>query len=234
MIHRDYLRFIGALAAGALLAGCGQSKTAGKPSASTPTLAQQLDAMAPEDQLDYLRKMDQTKPNDATVAFHVGNAYYSLGSALPQEENSQAVAYFDSAVAAYQHAVDLDSTYSKAYVNMGLAYDAELRRADARRVLQKAIEVNPNDVLAYCHLGLVEQSYGDYGEAVRLYQQALKLDSNSAQAHYNLGLAFAETKVFKEALVEWEKVIALDPEGELGKTASENVRLLRQYLEAKP
>jgi cytochrome c-type biogenesis protein CcmH/NrfG len=66
------------------------------------------------------------------------------------------------------------------------------------------------------------------------YRRALALDPNSAQAHYNLGLAFAETKVFKEALVEWEKVVALDPNGELGKAAAENVRLLRQYVDAQP
>jgi hypothetical protein len=40
--------------------------------------------------------------------------------------------------------------------------------------------------------------------------------------------------VFREAIVEWEKVIALDPDGELGKTAAENVRIIRQYLEASP
>jgi len=225
----------GVLAAAAWLAGCGPSKTAGTPAAApAPTLAQTLDAMAPEDQLDYLRTLDKEKPNDAAVAFHIGNAYYSMGTALPEEERTQATAYFDSAVTAYQHAVEIDSMYSKAYVNMGLAYDAEQRRADARRVLRKAIEVNPKDVLAYCHLGQVEQSFGDYGEAVKLYQEALTIDPNSAQAHYNLGLAFAETKVFKEAMIEWEKVIALDPSGELGKTATENVRIIRQYLEAKP
>lgn len=235
MTVRNRMVSLGALACAlALGAGCGGSKSAGKPSAPAPTLGQKLDAMAPEAQLDYLRALEKEKPNDATIAFHVGNAYYAIGSSLPEEESSRSTAYYDSAVTAYQRAVDLDSTYSKAYVNMGLAYDAGQRRADARRVLKKAIEVNPKDVLAYCHLGLVEQSYGNYGEAVKLYQEALKLDPNSAQAHYNLGLAFAETKVFKEAMVEWEKVIALDPDGELGKTASENVRIIRQYLETKP
>ncbi len=218
----------------ALLASCGQSKSAGKAAPAKASLAQTLDAMAPDEQLEYVRKLERETPSDPTLAFHEGNAYYSLGSSLPEEEHTRAVAYYDSAVVAYQRAVDLDSTYSKAYVNMGLAYDAQSRRADARRVLRKAIEVNPNDVLAYCHLGLVEQSFGNYGDAVKLYEQALAIDPNSAQAHYNLGLAFAETKVFKEALVEWEKVIALDPDGELGKTASENVRLLRQYMEEKP
>ena len=44
--------------------------------------------------------------------------------------------------------------------------------------------------------------------------------------------AFAENRVFREAMIEWEKVIALDPDGELGRTASENVRMIKQYVEA--
>lgn len=198
-----------------------------------PTLAQRLGAMSPQDQLDTLRTLERARPDDATIPFHVGNAYYEIGGSFPVEENDRAVAYYDSAVIAYRHAVTIDSTYSKAYVNMGLAYDALGKRPDALGTLNKAIEVNPNDVLAYCHLGQLQQSVGNYGEAVKNYRKALALDPNSAQAHYNLGLAFAEQKVFKEALVEWEKVIALDPDGELGQTAAENVRLLRQYVEAK-
>ena len=63
------------------------------------------------------------------------------------------------------------------------------------------------------------------------YRKALKIDPNSAQARYNLGLAFANFKLFKEALVEWQKVVELDPEGELGKLAAENVELIKTYVE---
>ena len=199
-----------------------------------PTLAQRLGAMSFEEQLDTLRTLERARPDDATIAFQFGNAYYEKGGSFPVEENERAVAYYDSAVTAYQRAVAIDSTYSKAYVNMGLTYEAMGKGPDAHQALQKAIEVNPQDVLAYCHLGQYLQSHGNYGDAMKNYRRALAIDPNSAQAHYNLGLAFAEQKVFKEALVEWEKVIALDPNGELGKTAAENVRLLRQYEEAKP
>ncbi len=232
-VARNGVRVCASIAV-ALFAACGHNKTAGNPPAPAPTLAQQLSTMTPEDQLAFLRGLEREKPGDASVAFHIGIAYYSIGTAIPAEENTRAVAYYDSAVAAYTRAVEIDSTYSKAYVNMGLAYEAASKRPDARRVLQKAIEVNPNDVLAYCHLGQLEQGNGNYAEAMQLYQKALAIDPNSAQAHYNLGLAFAEKKLFREALVEWEKVIALDPDGELGKTANENVRIIRQYLEAAP
>ena len=215
----------------ALPLGCRDDEPAATKQA--PTLAQRLGTMSIEAQLDTLRTLERARPDDATIPFHVGNAYYEVGGSYPVEERNVAVAYYDSAVIAYQHAVAIDSTYSKAYVNMGLTYDALGKRPEALGALNKAIEVNPNDVLAYCHLGQLQQSVGNYGAAVTNYRKALAIDPNSAQAHYNLGLAFAEQKVFKEALVEWEKVIALDPNGELGKTAAENVRLLRQYEEGK-
>ncbi len=219
------------------LAGCGgakNAKTTGRPETPAPTLAQRLNAMPAPERLSYLRGMQKERPGDAVVAFHFGNAYYSIGTSYPPEDNDRAFAYYDSAVAAYTRAVEIDSTYSKAYVNMGLAYEAWGKRPDARRVLRTAVEVNPDDVLAHCHLGQLEQSFGNYAEAVSLYRRALVLDPNSAQAHYNLGLAFAEQKVFKEALLEWQTVITLDPDGELGKTATENVRIIQQYIEASP
>lgn len=211
--------------------GCRDDQPAA--SKQPPTLAERLRAMSAAEQIDTLRTLERARPGDATVAFHFGNAYYETGGSFPVEDNDRAFAYYDSAVASYQRAVEIDSTYSKAYVNMGLTYEALQKRADARGALRKAIEVNPNDVLAYCHLGQLEASASNYGAAMDNYRRALALDPNSAQAHYNLGLAFAETKVFKEALVEWEKVIALDPNGELGQAATENVRLLRQYVDAQ-
>ncbi len=207
-----------------------------KAAKETPTvsLSEQMVGMTDTERLAFLRELDRKKPGDATVAFQLGNTYYSLGDGLLGHDDHQARAYYDSAVGEYQRAVDIDSTYSKAYVNMGLAYEGAGKKPDARRVLQQAVAVNPNDVLAHCHLGQLEQSYGNYSDAIKLYQRALELDPNSAQAHYNLGLAFAENRVFREAMIEWEKVIALDPDGELGRTAAENVRMIKQNVPAEP
>jgi tetratricopeptide (TPR) repeat protein len=219
------------IAAAAMACGLACSQAAQKPPART--LSEQMSGMSDDQRLEFLRGLEKQNPGDATVAFQLGNTYYSMGAASGESDADQAKAYYDSAVAEYTRAVDIDSTYSKAYVNMGLAYEAAGRKPDARRVLRRAVQVNPQDVLAHCHLGQIEQSYGNYAEAVQLYRRALEIDPNSAQAHYNLGLAFAETKVFREAMIEWEKVIVLDPNGELGQTAAENVRMIRQYVDAK-
>lgn len=212
-------------AACAFVAACGPHAVK-----APPALADALERMAPQAQLDTLRALSAVNPGDAELAFHTGNAYYSLGMEIPPERGPEADAYYDSATTAYRRATELDSTYSRAYVNMGLAYDAWRKRSDARSAFVRALEINPRDVLAYCHLGYLEYTLGNKTAAMDYYQRALAVDPDSPQAHYNLGLAFAEANIFHEALREWERVAALDPDGQLGKMAGENVRIIRQYL----
>ena len=211
--------------------GCRESKPPAARAAST--LASHLDVMTPAAQIDTLRGLRAADSTDAQIAFYAGNAYYSFGSQLEVSAPNRN-AYLDSATAEYHRAVDLDSTMSKAWTNMGLAYQDAGKPDDARRALNTAIKVNPKDALAYCHLGFLEQTAGNVSLAIDHYQSALAIDPNSAQAHYNLGLAFAEAKIFNEALIEWETVIKLDPDGELGKTATENVRIIKQYMTPAP
>jgi tetratricopeptide (TPR) repeat protein len=233
MVARTHRLF--AAAALALALACGGGHGGGAPkSKAEATLSERLKPLPPAEQLATLRPLGVADSSNADVAFFTGNAYYAIGSAFSAEQHGEAVAYYDSAVSAYRRAVRSDSTMSKAWVNMGLAYEAKGARGDASKSFHSAIAVNPRDVLAYCHLGYVEQQSGNVAEAIGLYQQALAIDANCAQAHYNLGLAFAEAKVFKEALVEWETVVRLDPDGELGKTAAENVKIIKQYLSTTP
>jgi tetratricopeptide (TPR) repeat protein len=233
MVARTHRVFAGLALVLALACGGGHGGGAPKSNAGA-TLSDRLKPLPPAEQLATLRPLGAADSSNADVAFHTGNAYYGIGSAFSADQHSQAVAYYDSAVAEYRRAVRADSTMSKAWVNMGLAYEAKGSQTGARKSFQSAIAVNPRDVLAYCHLGYVEQQSGNVSEAIGLYKQALAIDANCAQAHYNLGLAFAEAKVFKEALVEWETVVRLDPDGELGKTAAENVKIIKQYLSTTP
>ncbi len=224
------------IALGAVLlavAACGRNASPREPVAA-PSLADRLEAMSPEAQLDTLQILTAAAPDNAELAFHTGNAWYTRALTLPVERGVESSAYLDSAVVAYERATLLDPDYSRAYVNMGLAYDAGRKGPEARVAFRKAIEINPNDVLAYCHLGFLEYTAGKHSDAMKLYERALAIDPQSTQAHYNLGLAFAEARIFREALREWERVAELDPDGELGKTAADNARIIRQYLEETP
>lgn len=214
-------------------AGCGGRASTREPSAA-PTLADVLERMPAQAQLDTLRALTLAAPDDARLAFHTGNAYYALAGEQSPEHQDRALVYFDSATVAYRRATAIDPDYSRAFVNMGLALDASRKWGEARAAYQRAIAIDPDDVLAYCHLGYLEYNSGNRSEAMRLYQRAIAIDPGSAQAHYNLGLAFAEARIFREALGEWERVMELDPDGELGRTAADNVRIIRQYLAETP
>lgn len=236
---RDRKAHIGAasLLALCLAAASGCKKDAARDAASPPAqegtsrLASRLMDMTPAAQVDTLRALVAADSADAQLQFLSGNAYYAFASGLDSSAPSR-TAYYDSATAAYGRAVAIDGTMSKAYVNMGLAYQDGGKPAEARKALERAIAVNPNDVLAYCHLGFLSHTSGDLTEAMKEYQRALAIDPNSAQAHYNLGLAFAEAKIFGEALREWQLVVKADPDSDLGRTAAENIRIIEQYMKA--
>jgi tetratricopeptide (TPR) repeat protein len=181
-------------------------------------LVERIRDMTPEEQVDYLTKVKSEGENTPELQFLLGVALYSSG-------------LIDSSEAFFRKAIEMDSTYSRAYVNLGIVLDSQRKDVEAEFMYKKALEIDPEDELAYCHLGFIYHSRGLYGEAIKYYLRALEVNPNSAQAHYNLGLAFADSRIFKEALSEWERVIELEPDGVLGQTAKENVDLIRQYLE---
>jgi tetratricopeptide (TPR) repeat protein len=197
--------------------------TANSPAAGGKTgsddLKKKLEGLSPTEPLEYLTSLRAREPRDARLNFHLGNAY--LGLDRP-----------DSAVLYYKEAVALDSTYTKAHVNLGIALERINRFDEAKAHYLNAIEIDSSDVLAHCHLGHYYHVRGEMGKAVEHYRRALAADPQSAQAHYNLGLAFADSRLFAEAAREWKRVIELSPQSELGRTAVENVRLIKTYLQA--
>jgi tetratricopeptide (TPR) repeat protein len=224
----------GVIVIGLCAAAAGCKKNAAEKAAVPPkakgetSLSARLNAMEPKAQVDTMRTLVKADTADAQKRFFYGNAYYSVGSGLDATATNR-TAYFDSALVQYKRAVAIDSTLSKVWVNMGLVYADYGKRTEARQSLEKAIAVNPKDVLAYCHLGYLDHMAGNLSDAMAEYRQALAIDPQSPQAHYNMGLAFAEEKIFAEAVREWQIVIKNDPNGDLGKTAAENVKIIQQY-----
>jgi superkiller protein 3 len=181
-------------------------------------LSEELEGKSPEERIGYLRNLIDRGAESSEVHFYMGNAFYSIGE-------------IDSSIVHLRRATSLDPEYAKAWVNLGIAYDTRGSTGPARMAYEAAIDVNPDDVLAYCHLGFNLYSRGDKDGAVKMYTRALAIDPRSAQAHYNLGLAFADAKMFTEALREWNLVIEIEPDGDLGRVARENVGLIETYLQ---
>ncbi len=181
-------------------------------------IMERIEGKTPEQQAAYLLEAKSSGEDSAELNFFLGVAMYAVGK-------------LDSAAIFFREAVAKDSTYSRAYVNLGITLDSQGKFVEAEAMYKRALKLDPKDVLAYCHLGYLYYSRGRQGEAIAHYLKAIAVDPKSAQAHYNLGLAFADSQIFKEALHEWQLVIELDPDGDLGMTARENVGLIKQYLE---
>jgi tetratricopeptide (TPR) repeat protein len=208
-----------AAACAALSLGCTASTKSGGPRATSPgdDLKAHIESLPEKEQIHYLQDLRAERPGDAKVSYYLGNAYLKLEQP-------------DSAIVWYEDAVALDSAYAKAHVNLGIALEDTRRPEEAKSHYERALEIDSTDVLARCHLGHYYQVQGDIAEAIRCYVRALEFNPESAQAHYNLGLAFADTRLFAEAIREWERAAALSPGSELGRTAAENVKLIKTYL----
>jgi Flp pilus assembly protein TadD len=95
--------------------------------------------------------------------------------------------------------------------------------AQAVAVAQQAVALAPNDAEAHVWLGRADLLSGDLGGAERELRQAVKLDPRSAAAHFYLGRLLGRDSV--EGRLEFERAIALDPNGPISAQANRMLTL---------
>src|SRR5690606_12596155 len=84
---------------------------------------------------------------------------------------------YDSAVADFTVALDLDAGLTIAYVNRGNAYN-NLGNTDLALVdYGKAIEMSPDFAIAYYSRGLVYRNRGETDKAIADFQKAVELSA---------------------------------------------------------
>jgi tetratricopeptide (TPR) repeat protein len=182
-------------------------------------LAEQLEGLAPEPRIAYLRYLLKTQGEDAEILFQLGVAFHELSRA-------------DSAIHFYERAVARDSLYTKAYVNMGVLYDDQGRIAKALHMFEEALRKNENDLLAYAHAAFIRFHLKDYATAWRYLDRALAIDPAHPQPHFYMAVFFWESGIYREAQREWERVVELDPDGYLAVKARENITQVQNVMNA--
>jgi tetratricopeptide (TPR) repeat protein len=109
--------------------------------------------------------------------------YRNLGMALAQMER------IDDAKAAYRKALELDPTYSDAYISLGnLAFNSGDYK-NAGGLYEKALENSSESGELQLKLGLSSFNQKNFKKGIVHLQQAVKLDSTQTDAYYYLGLA---------------------------------------------
>jgi TolB-like protein/DNA-binding winged helix-turn-helix (wHTH) protein len=125
------------------------------------------------------------------------------------EEERTALAYF-------QHAIDLDPNFASAYIGVAQAY-AYLSRVDPedlarwRRAAEKAVELDPSSSDAMLIVGATKAQAWDWHGAEEDYRRALALNPNNAGAHDFLGGIYDEFGRLEEGWKEFQIAQELDP-----------------------
>jgi tetratricopeptide (TPR) repeat protein len=168
-------------------------------------------------------RLDPT-PDPATTALAIGH-----GAALPTrgaagaEAPGNAVAHYhrgvelrgrgrlDGAIAEYRKAIELDPTYTQAYVNLGVALHLRGRPSEAAAVYRKALALEPGRANALCALGAALRDQGKLDEAVAAYRRALEVDPGHAGTYNALGAVLHRLHRSGDAAAAYRKALDLDP-----------------------
>ena len=153
----------------------------------------------------------------------LSGAHINLGVVyLRQNRWDEAIKEFDSGLSNVLYA-----TPEIAYTNMGWAYYSKGDYETAIRAFKRAIESNPRYVSAYYNQGLAYLNVNKNRKAVKAFTKAIEIFPDFINAHYYLGLAYLKIEDEENARRSFQKVIDLPSEGDLRRSAMENLEQLK-------
>jgi tetratricopeptide (TPR) repeat protein len=144
---------------------------------------------------------------DAEDAFLYGQGY------LRQGPHS-----FPAAIAAFQHAIQLDSRYAAAYRGLGETYlenyisttDVESIR-NAMASIDDAVNLDPTDAHSHVVRGRIYVRTGQYPRAVAEFQRALEIDPSNASARTELAGTHAAAGDSEKAEQIYREAVTVHP-----------------------
>jgi len=117
---------------------------------------------------------------------------------------------YDEALAAFNHALALDSNLAYAYNGKGLALYHLKRYLETLTALDRALALNPNDITALYGRGLALEQLKRYADALLTYEHVTQLDATHIPAWRKKGDVLSRLKRYEEALAAFEKALQLD------------------------
>jgi tetratricopeptide (TPR) repeat protein len=191
---------------------------------------------------DYLnaavawKKSETIAPLDTKLRFSLAMAYIRLRrpdwarkelEALASEHPADALypywlgrldyegQFYNPAIKHFQHAIELDPKFARAYDNLGLCYYYQNQNDLAVADFQKAIELDRGSAhpspWPYLNLGITQQFLNQLPEAEKNIREALRLDPAFAKARFQLGTVLEDKGEPEAALAELKEAARLEP-----------------------
>ena len=107
----------------------------------------------------------------------------------------------------FEQAIADDADDARAWLDLGLAHEAEEDTASARRAYRRATEIDPRFAEAFNNLGVLLREQGDLDDATAALERAVALDPDLPAARFNLGLAYEDRGRLEDAEREYLAVI---------------------------
>jgi serine/threonine protein kinase len=119
---------------------------------------------------------------------------------------------YETALAAFNVALQLDSDYADAYVNKGVTLHALHRYNEAVDAYQRGLQLSPDDASAYQNLGLSLSALKRHEEAIEAYDRAIQVHPTRVKAYTCKGMALSALKRYEDALTTCDLVLQLTPD----------------------
>jgi tetratricopeptide (TPR) repeat protein len=133
-------------------------------------------------------------------------AYLFRGALYEETEKN-----FDAAIRCYQHAIVVDSNYSRAVMSLGYAYSSLGDQDKAIEEMQRYIRLAPNVADPRSSYADLLLRAGRYDDALTQYQKSLELKPDYWYAFQKIGTIYAVLGRLAEAETQFRKSFSLLP-----------------------
>jgi tetratricopeptide (TPR) repeat protein len=161
-------------------------------------------AMLYGEQTDYERAWDAYNRFETAFGAPDSTLYWYEKGKVGIKLGYKNMAFFDSALFAFQKAIDTDSTFSSAYEYAGLSYYFKRQYSDAIPYFKKKIELDSTGVnslrnLAFCYL-----KTESYENAASTLEKALVVKPEDIQMRSMLGKIYSFREQYLNAIKHFE------------------------------
>jgi tetratricopeptide (TPR) repeat protein len=117
------------------------------------------------------------------------------------------------ALGMFDEVLQLDPSYTSAFLQKGIALSELRRYREARLPLEKYLDVHPDDAFALIKLGEALCGLGKFPEAVESFKRASATSGPQASLAFSqLGFAYYDEARNQDALVALDKALKIDPQ----------------------
>ena len=156
------------------------------------------------------------------------NLHFIAAFACEKDNNST------EAIEEYLKTIELNPTFTTAYINVSALYNAVGKPQEAVDILKKGLKHDATNYKLLNNLGNALQKLEFYEEAIKNYKKAISLNNDISDLHLNLGLCYKSVNNQKEAIKALTKAAELSPSSdEIQYELAESYFQLQDYENAE-